>query len=202
MTNLVSWTSLIYCYWSRNKCPLGKESDSHGGWYEDDCLLQCRAVVALMAAVAIASEMSVNVNQTTRCNILEDSHHPIASLVWIPGYNLGLGLRSETGSEEQTKPRQETTRRKHEQISVAWERKRSLYIIQNYIHRFKQRRISHLGVGGGAGTVPVSDDFLHHVCPQKFPTLQSTKRRFVAKNKLQGYMPHLSLSLSFPFSAS
>jgi hypothetical protein len=58
-----------------NDFVLGDISGSHGGEYEDDCLLGCcAAMIALMMEAASTSETSVNFYQTIRCNIPEDSH--------------------------------------------------------------------------------------------------------------------------------
>jgi hypothetical protein len=48
---------------TNNLVRMGDVSAHYDGKYEDDCLLGC-----------CASETSVNFYQTTRCNILEDSH--------------------------------------------------------------------------------------------------------------------------------
>jgi hypothetical protein len=57
---------------------LGEISVSHGGEYEDVCLLDC---CALMMEAASTSETSVNFYQATRRNNPEDSHlHDVITL--------------------------------------------------------------------------------------------------------------------------
>jgi hypothetical protein len=63
---------------------IGEISGSHGGEYEDDCLLGCCAVksgrdacivlITLMMEAASTSETSVNFYQTTRRQNPKDSH--------------------------------------------------------------------------------------------------------------------------------
>jgi hypothetical protein len=55
---------------------MSEVSDSHGGEYEDGCLMGCcgRLHIALVLEAARTSETSVNFYQTTRRNKPEDSH--------------------------------------------------------------------------------------------------------------------------------
>jgi hypothetical protein len=75
----INLTVILYL-WA--KCWLSRIWGSHGGEYEDGCLLGCSAV--MMEAVR-TSETLVNFNQTTRRYNPEDSHQSVdCSILLLP----------------------------------------------------------------------------------------------------------------------